>query len=246
MMATQTADSNKRVETLTRQACVEMGNSTAAAARPLSGKVIKQFSVPNTVSQSWYLGRAVHLARELKIDFIEATSSITPVKQLYVGKIIDVVRDVSRGYTMGRCVIAPLSADEEDDINSFSLGSYRAEVQEKRYLAVPFQNEYLSAGFISAENFHSNPATLEEEEIICTVPDLISILGSDGEALGSPELRYGLKVKVIGMPAHPLWTGSPEALRVGGPEFFELKTEWKSLGEYKKPRSVIEEFNVVT
>jgi DUF917 family protein len=241
------AESNKRVETLTRQTCVEMGNSTAAAGRPLPGDVIKQYAVPNTVSQAWYLGRAVHLARQTKLDFIEAIANITPVRQLYTGKIIDVTRDVSRGYTVGRCIIAPLSADEEGDISSsLPSTSNGSQERETRYLAIPFQNEYLSAGFISPQNYHVNPATSEEEEIICTVPDLISILGSDGEALGSPELRYGLKVRVIGMPAHPLWTGSAEALRVGGPEFFELKTEWKSVGEYKKPRSVIEEFNVVT
>ncbi|OCT48965.1 putative Hydantoinase/oxoprolinase [Cladophialophora carrionii] len=241
------AESNKRVEALIRQTCVEMGNSTAAAGRPLPGNVIKQYAVPNTVSQAWYLGRAVHLARQMKLDFIEAISTITPVRQLYTGKIIDVTRDVSRGYTVGRCIIAPLSVDEEVDIgpppSSTSNGS---QARETRYLAIPFQNEYLSAGFISPQTYHANPASSEEEEIICTVPDLISILGSDGEALGSPELRYGLKVRVIGMPAHPLWSGSAEALRVGGPEFFELKTEWKRVGEYSKPRSVIEEFDVVS
>lgn len=150
-------------------------------------------------------------------------------------------RDVSRGYTVGRCIIAPLSSEEQED--DPSLPSVNG-CHETRYLAIPFQNEYLSAGYISPQTFHTDPANAEEEEIICTVPDLISILGSDGEALGSPELRYGLKVRVIGMPAHPLWSGSPEALRVGGPEFFGLKTEWKSVGKYEKPRSVIEEFNV--
>ena len=242
----QTAESNKRVESLIRNTCIELGNSTAAAARPLPGDVIKKYSVPNTVSQAWYLGRAVHLARQSKLDFIEAISSIIPVKQLYIGKVIDVARDVSRGYTVGRCIIAPLSADEESDMAPSSSSSSEAEAHETRYLAIPFQNEYLSAGFISPERYSSNPFAAEEEDVICTVPDLISILGSDGEALGSPELRYGLKVKVIGMPAHPLWTSSAEGLRVGGPEFFKLNTEWKSVGEYKKPRSLIKEFNVVT
>ncbi|EXJ73955.1 uncharacterized protein A1O5_02249 [Cladophialophora psammophila CBS 110553] len=251
------AESNKRVESLTRQTCIEMGNSTAAAGRPLSGKVIKDYAVPNTVSQAWYLGRAVHLARESKIDFIEAISSITPVKELYIGKIVDVTRDISRGYTVGRCIIGPLSAEEQDD--TLSPSSTR-ENRESRYLTIPFQNEYLSAGFISQFPIPSSSSADDdelEEEIICTVPDLISILGSDGEALGSPELRYGLKVRVIGMPASPLWTGSAEGLRVGGPEFFGLKCRWEEVrekgkvngmgvGEYKRPRSVIDEFNVTT
>lgn len=161
---------------------------------------------------------------------INKQSSITSVKSLYTGKVVNVERDISRGYTVGRCIIAPLSADEQDDISSGGP-------TESRYLVIPFQNEYLSAGYVDTERGEG------PEDTICTVPDLISILGQDGEALGSPELRYGLKVKVIGMPAHPLWTGSPEGLKIGGPEFFGLTTEWKSVGEYRRPKSVIEEFD---
>ncbi|KAJ9502019.1 hypothetical protein H2202_002083 [Exophiala xenobiotica] len=226
-----TADSNKMVESMIRNTCIVLGNSTGTCARPLEGNVIKNYTVPNTISQAWYLGRAVHLARQTKLDFIKAISSITPVTSLYTGKIVDVTRDVSRGYTMGKVVIAPLSADEAGDSSSEVVTA------EKRHLVIPFQNEYLSAAYVD------NPKGEGEEDVICTVPDLISILGQDGEALGSPELRYGLKVRVIGMPAHPLWTGSPEGLRVGGPEFFGLNTEFKSIGEYQRPRSVIEEFD---
>jgi DUF917 family protein len=63
------------VEGIIRTACIELGNSTATAGRPLTGDIIKQYSIPNTVSQAWFLGRAVHLAREQKIDFIEAIVS---------------------------------------------------------------------------------------------------------------------------------------------------------------------------
>ena len=82
----------------------------------------------------------------------------------------------------------------------------------------------------------------EETEVICTVPHLISVLGEDSEAVSSQELRYGLKVTVIGMPANPLWTGDDRGLKVGGPEYFWLDMKWTSIGEYEKPRSVIEEF----
>jgi DUF917 family protein len=102
------------------------------------------------------------------------------------------------------------------------------------HLVIPFQNEYLYAAYTDCTGN-------EETEILCTVPDLISILGQDGEAIGSQDLRYGLKVIVIGMPAHPLWTDE-RGLKVGGPEYFELGMNWKSVGEYRKPRSVIEDF----
>ena len=164
-----------------------------------------------------------------KIDFIEAIGDVTPVKLLYSGKIIDVQRDVSKGYTVGKCVLAPLAAEECDNTAKQAL-------IESRHLVVPFQNEYLAAGLVDTGDFSAS------QEMLCTVPDLISILGQDGEALGSPELRYGLRVKVIGMPAHPLWSSSAEALRVGGPEFFQLGVPWTKIGEYSLPKSVIEEY----
>ncbi|KIX01624.1 uncharacterized protein Z518_09350 [Rhinocladiella mackenziei CBS 650.93] len=223
------AETNTRVESMVRNTCIELGNATAVAARPLTGDIIQKYSVPNTISQAWYLGRAVLLARQSKLDFIEAIASVTPVKTLYTGKIIDVTRDVSRGYTMGRSVIAPLGADEDD--------TWNGSAPETQHLVIPFQNEYLYAAYVD------DASGKGKEDVICTVPDLISILGQDGEALGSPELRYGLKVRVIGMPAHPLWTGTPEGLRIGGPEYFGLPLEWKSVGEYRRPKSVIEEFD---
>jgi DUF917 family protein len=159
-------------------------------------------------------------------DFPQA--DVTPVKLLYTGKVVDVTRDVSRGYTIGRCVLAPLTADENED-------GQASVQQETRNLAIPFQNEYLAAGLI-------DPGT-GKEDMVCTVPDLISILGSDGEALGSPDLRFGLRVKVIAMPAHPLWTKTELGVKVGGPEFFNLGVDFKSIGEYHLPRSVIDEFD---
>lgn len=137
---------------------------------------------------------------------------------------------------MGECILAPLSLDEQDTTTSGTQS------QEERLLTIPFQNEYLYAAYIDP----SNPTTTSNtttQDIICTVPDLISILGQDGEALGSQELRFGLKVSVIGFAAHPLWTGDRRGLDVGGPRGFGLEMEWRSLGEYVKPRSVVEEFD---
>jgi DUF917 family protein len=159
---------------------------------------------------------------------------VNPGKLLYTGKIIDVCRNVSRGYTMGHCVIAPLTIDEmEQPTNSRPSA-------DTRQLIIPFQNEFLYAAYVD------NPEQPEDQtmqEVICTVPDLISILDQNGDALGSQELRYGLKVRVIAMPSHPLWTDDERALRVGGPRGFGLDMKWKSIGEYKKPRSVIDDFD---
>ena len=130
------------------------------------------------------------------------------------------------GYTVGRCLLTSLSEDE------IEIGDV---ISEKRHLVIPFQNEFLYAAYNDEDGN-------EETEVICTVPDLISVLGEDGEAIGSQELRYGLKVVVIGMPAHPLWTGNERGLKTGGPKYFGLGMQWKSIGKYEQPRSVIEDF----
>jgi len=149
-----------------------------------------------------------------------------PGRVLFIGKVVDVRRDVSKGgYTVGRCLLAPL-ADDELDVG---------EMSEERHLVIPFQNEFLYAAY-------TDQSGQKERKVICTVPDLISVLGEDGEAIGSQELRYGLKVTVIAMPAHPLWTGDTRGLKVGGPEYFGLDMEWTSIGKYERPRSVIEDF----
>jgi DUF917 family protein len=90
------------------------------------------------------------------------------------------------------------------------------------------------------------------------VPDLIFLLDvSTGENVGVQEYRcvrvseqseyplivsrYGLKVTVMIMAPHPLWTTS-RGLEIGGPVAFKLPYKYESTLKYKKPRSVIEEF----
>ncbi|KIV95621.1 hypothetical protein PV10_03251 [Exophiala mesophila] len=240
------AETNTRLESMVRKMCIELGNSTALATCPLKGEIIKKYAIPNTVSQAWYLGRAVRMARQNKTNLIDAMAEISPVTLLYRGKIIDVSRDVSGGYTMGRCVLGPLSQDEDDYAieERDTARGMSPKSRETRHLVIPFQNEYLYAAYLSPTG-SSSP---QEEQVVVSMPDLISVLDSDGEALGSPDLRYGLKVSVIAMPAHPLWTDDPRGLKIGGPEYFKLGFEYfrdpQVLMDYRKPRSVIDEFDV--
>ncbi|KAI1456384.1 DUF917-domain-containing protein [Annulohypoxylon moriforme] len=220
------AESPTRVESILRTTAVELGLGCAVCARPLGGDVIRKYVVGNTVSQAWYLGRAVHQARKYKRSLTDAIFASTPGKVLFIGKVIDVRRDIGAGYTMGSVLIAPLNAGES---GPNAVGS-----EDQRHMVIPFQNEYLYAAYTDSNG-------VEESEIVCTVPDLISILGQDGEALGSQELRYGLQVSVIGMPSHPLWK-TEIGLKVGGPEGFGLGVPFKGVGEYAPPRSVIDEY----
>ena len=63
----------------------------------------------------------------------------------------------------------------------------------------------------------------QKNEILATVPDLISILDSEtGEVIPTEEIRYGLRVSVIVLPCSPLLS-TDRALQVVGPEAFGYK-----------------------
>lgn len=213
---------------------------------------MKRATIPNTLSQSWYLGRAVHQARRAKTSYTEAIVSLANMnvfgtcwltrpekfdisagKVLFVGKIVDVQRHVGGGYTMGAVVLAPIEDDEKEYTTAATNGDAATN---NKHMIIPFQNEYLYAALCDAAGSEST------RQVVCTVPDLISILGQDGEAIGSQDLRYGLRVSVVALPAHPLWK-TDKALAVGGPEGFGLDLEPVYVEEeYAEPRSVIEEF----
>ncbi|RMZ79570.1 hypothetical protein DV737_g3390, partial [Chaetothyriales sp. CBS 132003] len=127
---------------------------------------------------------------------------------------------------------APLSDEELEATDASSRDAYSNGL----HMTIPFQNEYLYAALTDSNGSE------EGQKIVCTVPDLISILGQDGEAIGSQDLRYGMRVNVIVLPAYPLWK-TDQALKVGGPEGFGLNMPVVSVDiPYTKPRSVIEEF----
>ena len=104
-------------------------------------------------------------------------------------------------------------------------------------MIISFQNEYLYAAYCNVSG--SKPS----QEVVCTVPHLISILGQDGEAIGSQDLRYGLRGSVIALSAHPAWQ-TEEALKVGGPVGFGLDMSVVGVsGGFAEAPSVIDEFS---
>jgi DUF917 family protein len=90
---------------------------------------------------------------------------------------------------------------------------------------------------------HSNQLT-NTAQIVAIVPDLVCVIDAqNGEALGTQEYRYGLPVVVIGMTASDKWTSTPRGIEIGGPKGFGFDNlEYKALGKFHMPRSVIDEY----
>lgn len=58
-----------------RSQCIDLGLKVAVSPTPLTGDVIRRYAIPNTISQAWYIGRAIHQARKSKSNIIEAIVS---------------------------------------------------------------------------------------------------------------------------------------------------------------------------
>lgn len=75
-----------------------------------------------------------------------------------------------------------------------------------RRMSIEFQNENLVATC--------------DGEVVVSVPDLITMVEEEsGEPITTESLRYGFRVKVLGIPSDPQWR-TPAALQVVGPRYF--------------------------
>jgi DUF917 family protein len=84
-------------------------------------------------------------------------------------------------------------------------------------LGLEFQNEFLLAR--------------RDGAILASVPDLISVVDADtGEPATTEELRYGLRVAVIGAPCDRRWR-SEAGLEIVGPRCFGLDFDYVALEE---------------
>ncbi|KAJ4254498.1 hypothetical protein NW762_010097 [Fusarium torreyae] len=213
-----------------RAALSQMGSHVGCAKGPVSGKNTKAWVVENTISLSWRIGRAVALSRCTNTVDTVAESIIAEVgghesaRSLFKGKIVGVERVTRMGHAYGEVVI------ESTEDNSSSSSA-------KKRLIIPFKNENIYAKEVDANG---------KEEILAIVPDLVCVIDAqNGEALGTQEYRYGLPVIVLGITASEKWTSTPRGIEIGGPKGFGFdELEYKPLGKFSKPRSVIDEFDV--
>ncbi|PCH44913.1 DUF917-domain-containing protein [Wolfiporia cocos MD-104 SS10] len=231
-----TARDPKAVETILRTVTTEMGSKSGVSMAPLNRASCQKYGISRSVSQAWRIGRAVALCRK-KNDLKSIPSAILELQNgacLFIGKIVDVQREVRKGFTWGSVTIVPLLEDEEENAGSAPNTTALPYGPEDRMI-IPFQNENLYAYVESPEG---------EKKVLVTVPDLITVLDSqNGAALGTPDYRYGLRVTVVAMAAEPKWTTTTEGLACGGPSAFGLHDiPFTPIAEYKEPASVVAEY----
>ncbi|KAL2134988.1 hypothetical protein VTI74DRAFT_10123 [Chaetomium olivicolor] len=241
------ASSDHHVERIMRAALTEMGSHVAAADPPVTGAEMKRWVVDNTISLSWRIGRAVARARqENHVDavaetIVEECGGHGAARVLFKGKIVGVERTLRKGYVYGECIIE--GGDVVDPGASRCGTRSGPQAEFKGRIKIPFKNENIAAIRVSDS---AEEGDLErQEDVLAIVPDLICVIDAqNGEAVGTPEYRYGLLVIVLGIAASDKWTSSRRGIELGGPKAFGLDhLEYQPLGSFVKPASVIDEFD---
>lgn len=229
------SNTDKLVDVALRAACTEMGNRVGMAAKPTTGEVVKQCAVSNTMSLAWRIGRAVYACQHnanvnaVAERIIEEVGGSGSAKKLFCGRIINVASKLHKGHSYGTITLEPLLLVEDATIPppEYSTG----------LLHIPYKNENILA------EHEPSPSPSGARTIVASVPDLICVLDAgNGESLGVPEYRYGLRVIVLGITASPRWTDTEAGLALGGPAAFGYDFAYRPLGTYVEPRSVIDEY----
>ncbi|KAJ0333695.1 hypothetical protein COL922a_010712 [Colletotrichum nupharicola] len=232
------APNDEIVDRALRASCSEMGSRVGMAAKPTTSDKVKKFGVLNTVSLAWRIGRCISLCQATNTmstvaeSIIKEAGGSEAAKVLFRGKIMRVERRLFKGHSYGEVHIAAFESGDEDE--AASVKDRAAAVAQGGMLKVPFKNESILAEHTSEDG---------KTSILAAVPDLISILDNEsGRALGVPEFKYGYRVTVIGITCSPRWTETQAGLDIGGPRAFGYDLDYKPLGKYIEPRSVIQEY----
>lgn len=247
------ASNDEIVDRALRASCSEMGSRVGMASKPTTTDKVKKFSVLNTVSLAWRIGRCIALAEATNTlstvaeQIVEQVGGEKSAKILFRGKIINVERRLFKGHSYGTITIASLSSDEEEEEegeSSHSPAKRLPAVKSSGTLTIPFKNENIYAEHTDDGKEQQNGVKTTTTTILASVPDLICVLDTvSGKSLGVPEFKYGFRVTVLGITCSPRWSDTEAGVRIGGPGAFGYDDiEYKALGEYVEPKSVIEEY----
>jgi Holliday junction resolvase len=177
---------------------------------PLGEEMLRQHSVRNTLSQAWRVGQAVVRARCAKADPVAAIIAVTGGVVLVRGKTVDVKRYNLAGYAEGHVDVAghvTAPSDHPPKGDQVAAGDER----DSRVVRVAFRNENVSVRDQSSG------------KVLATVPDIITIVDAEtGEPVMTEEVRYGLSVCVLVMPAPAVWR-TALGLKTAGPRAFGVR-----------------------
>jgi len=189
---------NRRAEQFVRTTAIEMGGSCMIATYAHTGAQLREHTILGSMSFAHEIGTTIREAQSGTEDPVDALIELTDGYELFEGKIVDVHRRTEGGFAVGEATLEGL-ADHEG-----------------RELTLDFQNEHLIARD-------------SERGVVACVPDLITVLDAEtGDPVTTEGLRYGHRVRVVGMPCAEAWR-TDAGLDLVGPGYFEYDVEYRPI-----------------
>lgn len=190
----ESATSDRKVEDIARVVTGALGAMTYGCLYPMSGKDVKEKAIRNSISYSMGIGAAIRVARQRSHDPV--ASLVSYLHQPNLHRFAKVLFD-------GKVV--DVRRETRDGWHIATIDLCALHDSEDRF-TIELQNEYLRACH--------NGVT------VCIVPDLVSIVDREtAEPLTGERIKYGLRVKVIGLSADAMMRRE-ECLCVFGPAAF--------------------------
>lgn len=185
------------LERISRSVIVALGAHSGNACHPMMGAQAKSAALPGTMSLALRIGKVVLAARAAKVDPAQA--------------ILDEAAR-SHPHAYGRVLFEGKVADiNRETRGGYNIGTGVVEGHSGT-LTFAFQNEYLYARL--------------GERYLAVVPDLVITVDHDtGEPITCESIRYGQRVKVLGLASFPQLR-TPRALKTCGPRAFGLDTDF--------------------
>ena len=184
---------NNWAEKVARVVTSKFGGRGYVANYPMNGKDYKKAAIFNSVTHAVELGKMLDTFNNTE-DVEEILAYRTLAKKLFEGKLVDLVRDNSGGFSIGYAIF-------KSEINGISILS-----------RVRFQNEYL---------FYDKNINGKFIETI-TTPQIISIVDAESyKPITTDKLRYGIMCKIFTIPIDGKWDKN-SATELVGKEAFKL------------------------
>ena len=180
----------KQLEDAFRRVAIDMGCTSGIVLSHFNQEEIMKYTIQHSLSFARRIGHTILQARHENKSAVDEMIKCTNGKLLINGKLTDIKREITAGFSKGLVKI--------DGLDSYA----------GKKVVIDFQNEFL---IVRLEGTN---------EILACVPDLITILDIDTALpIPTEEVHYGMRVSVIAMPVAPLMA-TDTALKWVGPQAF--------------------------
>jgi len=189
---------NNWAEEFARTTSIEMGGACMIATYAHTGEQLREHAICNSMSLARDIGETIRTAKSRSADPVEELLELTDGYELFEGKVTDVERRTEGGFAVGEATV-----DGTEDC-------------EGRELRLDFQNENLVARD-------------SDRGVVASVPDLITVLDAEtGDPVTTEGLKYGHRVRVVGMPCSPKWR-TDAGLELVGPQYFDYDIDYEPI-----------------